>query len=142
MTEAVEWITYRGAPLYDEDGNLLGTIEEFLIETDDAPPAWVVVVNEADDAGDATRSYVPLRDARRAEDDKGMQVSVSGDTVREAPGAQGGGDLSGEEERRLYEHYGQTYPGGESTGEDASGKSGGESRKPGLLRRLFGRDRS
>jgi hypothetical protein len=142
MTEAIEWVTYRGAPLYDEDGNLLGTIEEFFIEADDAPPAWVVVVNEADDADDATRSYVPLRDARRAQDDKGMQVSVSGDTIRDAPRAQGGGDLSDEEERRLYEHYGQTYPGGESTGEDASDKSGGESRKPGLLRRLFGRDRS
>ena len=141
MTEAIEWVTYRGAPLYDEDGNLLGTIEEFLIETDDAPPAWVVVVNEADDAGDATRSYVPLRDARRAEDDKGMQVSVSGDTVRDAPGAQGGGDLSGEEERRLYEHYGQTYPGQETSGEETSDETDGGSRKPGLLRRLLGLDR-
>jgi hypothetical protein len=139
VTEAIEWVTYRGAPLYDEDGNLIGAIEEFLIEADDAPPAWVVVVDEADDT---SRSYVPTRDARRAEDGQGLQVSVNGDTIRDAPSTQGGGDLSGEEERRLYEHYGQTYPGGERTGEDASDKSGGESRKPGLLRRLFGRDRS
>jgi hypothetical protein len=140
MTQAIEWVTYRGAPLYDEDGNLIGTIEEFFIETDDAEPAWVVVVADGDGAGgseDGTRSYVPISDARRAEDGQGLQVPVSGDTIRDAPGAQGGNELSGDEERRLYEHYGQTYPGGDASA-DASDQSGGGSRKPGLLRRLFG----
>jgi hypothetical protein len=135
MTQAIEWVTYRGAPLYDEDGNLIGSIEEFFVETDDAPPAWVVVVSEADDTD---RSYVPVRDARRAEDGQGLQVSVDSDTIRDAPSAQDGNDLSSDEERRLYEHYGQTYPGNETPGQETSDKTGGESRKPGLLRRLFG----
>ena len=145
MTQAIEWVTYRGMPLYDEDGNLIGIIEEFYVEADDAAPAWVVVVvddaaDSADGAdGDATRSYVPMRDARRADDGRGLQVAVNGDTVREAPGAQGA-ELSGDEERRLYEHYGQTYPGGDTSADaDASDTSDGGSRKPGLLQRLLGR---
>jgi hypothetical protein len=138
MTQAIEWVTYRGAPLYDEDGNLIGNIEEFFVETDDGPPAWVVVVSEADDTA---RSYVPLRDARRAEDGQGLQVSVDSDTIRDAPSAQNGDGLSGEEERRLYEHYGQTYPGQETSGEETSDETDGGSRKPGLLRRLLGLDR-
>ena len=33
MTQAVEWVAYVGAPLHDEDGNVVGTIEEFYVET-------------------------------------------------------------------------------------------------------------
>lgn len=142
MTQAIEWVTYVGAPLYDEDGNLIGTIEEFFVETDDGPPAWVVILSEADDSDAATRSYVPMVGTRRAEDGQGLQVSVDGDAVREAPTAQHGDDLSGEEERRLYEHYGQPYPSTESAGEgtadeESSDRSGDTSRRPGLLRRLL-----
>jgi hypothetical protein len=134
MTQAIEWITYLDARLYDEDGNVIGTIEEFLVESDDGTPAWAVVVSEADES---TRSYVPMRDARVSEDGRGLQVPVDSDTLREAPRAQSGGDLSHEEERRLYNHYGQSYPGDEASGED-----GGASGKRGLLRRLLRRDRS
>ena len=134
MTQAIEWITYLDARLYDEDGNVIGTIEEFLVETDDGTPAWAVVVSEVDES---TRPYVPMRDARASEDGRGLQVSVDSDTVRDAPRAQNGDDLSHEEERRLYNHYGQSYPGDEASGED-----GGASGKPGLLRRLLRRDRS
>ncbi|NMO93054.1 PRC-barrel domain-containing protein [Actinomycetospora sp. TBRC 11914] len=132
MTQALEWVAYRGAPLYDEDGNVIGSIEEFFVETDDGPPAWAVVINEAEPA---TRSYVPMRDARRADDGQGLQVSVDGDTVRDAPRTQADDDLSGEQERQLYEHYGQDYPDGQRS-EDTDN----EERKPGLLQRLFGRD--
>jgi hypothetical protein len=62
------------------------------------------------------------------------------DAIRDAPRAQSGDDPSGEEERRHYEHYGQTYPGKETPGEEKSDKPGGASRKPGLLRRLLGRN--
>ncbi len=132
MTQAMEWVAYRDTPLYDEDGNLIGSIEEFYVETDDGPPAWVVAVNAADPP---TRSYVPMRGAHRAEDGEGLQVSVSGDAVRDAPSTQDGDDLSGEQERQLYEHYGQTYPDRQTSEESSS-----EKRKPGLLHRLLGRD--
>ena len=112
MTEAIEWVAYVGAPLYDEDGNVVGTIEEFYVETDDEPPAWVVVVNEADGA---SRSYVPMRDARPAGDGDGLQVPVSREAIGDAPRAERGEDLSADEERRLYDHYEQTYPEEEKT---------------------------
>jgi hypothetical protein len=132
MTQAIEWAAYRGAPLYDEDGNVIGSIEEFFVETDDGPPAWAVVVNEVDPG---TRSYVPMRGTRRADDGPGLQVSVDRETVRDAPSTQDGDDLSGEQERQLYEHYGQAYPDRQTSEETSS-----EKRKPGFLRRLLGRD--
>jgi len=145
MTQAVEWVAYVGAPLYDEDGNVVGRIEEFYVETEDGPPAWVVVVDEANGT---SRSYVPMRDAQPTEDGEGLQVSVSREAIGDAPRAEEGEDLSADEERRMYEHYEQTYP-EEESGREAKAahktKSGdkpeGEERRPGLLRRLLGRDR-
>ena len=145
MTEAVEWVAYVGAPLFDEDGNVVGTIEEFYVETDDGPPAWVVVVDEADGT---SRSYVPMRDAEPTSDGDGLQVSVSREEIGDAPRAERGEDLSADEERRLYEHYEQTYP-EEKSGHEAKAahktksadRPEGEERRPGLLRRLLGRDR-
>ena len=145
MTEAVEWVAYVGAPLFDEDGNVVGTIEEFYVETDDGPPAWVVVVDETDGT---SRSYVPMRDAEPTSDGDGLQVSVSREEIGDAPRAERGEDLSADEERRLYEHYEQTYP-EEKSGHEAQAahetksadRPEGEERRPGLLRRLLGRDR-
>ena len=48
---------------------------------------------------------------------------------------QDGDNLSSEQERRLYEHYGQSYP-----DQQTSDKTSDEKRKPGLLQRLLGRD--
>ena len=145
MTQAVEWVAYVGAPLYDEDGNVVGRIEEFYVETEDGPPAWVVVVDEANGT---SRSYVPMRDAQPTEDGDGLQVSVSREAIGDAPRAAEGEDLSADEERRMYEHYEQTYP-EEESGREAKAahktKSGdkpeGEARRPGPLRRQLRRDR-
>ena len=88
-----------------------------------------------------------MRDAQPTGSGNGLQVSVSRDAIRDAPGAQDGGDLSAAEERQLYEHYEQTYP-DEKTADETrpadetktADKSDRESRRPGLLRRLLGRD--
>jgi hypothetical protein len=138
MTQAIEWVTYVGGPVYDEDGNVIGLIEEFFVETDDGPPAWAAVTR---DAGDTARSYVPMRDARAMEDGHGLQVPVGGGTVRDAPTTSEGDDLSAEQERRLYEHYGQAYPVEESSDNDKD-REDGTSDKPGFLRRLLRRDPS
>jgi hypothetical protein len=138
MAQAIEWATYLGGPVYDEDGNVIGYIEEFFVETDDGPPAWAALTRDADDT---ERSYVPMRDARAIEDNYGLQVPVSGDTVREAPTNAEGADLSGEQERRLYEHYGQAYPVEESS-DNGKDREAGTPAKPGFLRRLLRRDSS
>jgi hypothetical protein len=83
----------------------------------------------------------PVRNARRAEDGQGLQVSVNSDTPRcaqrPAPSAQNGGDLSGEEGGGCTSTTGRPQ-GNETPGEETSDKTGDPSRKPGLLRRLLG----
>jgi hypothetical protein len=79
-----------------------------------------------------------MRDAEPTSDGDGLQVSVSREAIGDAPRAEGGEDLSADEERRLYEHYEQTYPDDKTKSAD---RPENEERRPGLLRRLLGRDR-
>jgi hypothetical protein len=147
MTQAIEWVTYQGRLLYDPDGNPIGTIEEFYIDSDDGEPVWVLVYT--DPAG-MRLSFVPLREARIHGDGDDLQVSVTGDEVRDAPSIEADGELSHDEERRLYQHYDMPYPEGETRADDESG-SGDRSqsdddqrlskRVPRMLRRLLHRDR-
>ena len=43
MTQAIEWVAYQGRSLYDQDGNVIGTIEEFYIDRADGEPVWALV---------------------------------------------------------------------------------------------------
>ena len=82
MTQAIEWVAYQGRTLYDPDGNVIGTIEEFYIDRADGEPVWALVYTEPD----GTRlSFVPLRDAQLQGTGEDLQASVSGDEVRDAP---------------------------------------------------------
>lgn len=147
MTQAIEWVTYEGRVLYDPDGNPIGTIEEFYIDSDDDQPAWALVATGPDGAA---LCFVPLRDARISQRADDLQVSVTGDEVRDAPSIQRGGELSSDDERRLYQHYDMPYPGGdtEAAGEPASdardqsdSDQGPGKRLPRFLRRFLHRDR-
>lgn len=147
MTQAIEWVTYEGRVLYDPDGNPIGTIEEFYVDSDDDQPAWALV---ATGPAAAALCFVPLREARISDDSDDLHVSVTGDEVRDAPSAEHGGALSPDDERRLYQHYDMPYPGdgtraddapasdttGQSAAEDGAGKH-----LPRFLRRFFHRDR-
>ena len=147
MTQAIEWVTYRGRLLYDPDGNAIGTIEEFYIDRDDAQPVWALVYTGPAGTGLA---FVPLREARIHGNGEDLQVSVSGDEVRDAPSIEDGGELSHDDERQLYQHYDMPYPEENTRAEDAS-KSGDQNqsdtgqrsskRLPRLLRRFLHRDR-
>jgi hypothetical protein len=44
MTQAIEWVAYQGRVLYYLDGNPIGIIEEFYIDSDDGQPAWALVI--------------------------------------------------------------------------------------------------
>jgi hypothetical protein len=147
MTQAIEWVAYSGRVLYDPDGNPIGTIEEFYIDSDDDQPAWALV---ATGPADAALCFVPLRDARISQDADDLQVSVTGDEVRDAPSIQRGGELSSDDERRLYQHYDMPYPrrdtetAGEPAGDarDQSDSDQGPGKHlPRFLRRFLHRDR-
>jgi hypothetical protein len=61
MTQAIEWIAYQSRSLYDPDGNVIGTIEEFYIDREDGEPVWALVYTDPDGI---RMSFVPLRDAQ------------------------------------------------------------------------------
>jgi hypothetical protein len=147
MTQAIEWVTYEGRVLYDPDGNPIGTIEEFYIDSDDDQPTWALV---ATGPADAALCFVPLRDARISQDADDLQVSVTGDEVSDAPSIQRGGELSSDDERLLYQHYDMPYPGrdpetaGEPAGDardQSDSDQGPGKRLPRFLRRFLHRDR-
>ena len=147
MTQAIEWVTYEGRVLYDPDGNPIGTIEEFYVDSDDDQPAWALV---ATGPADAALCFVPMREARISDDDDDLQVSVTGEEVRDAPSVEPGSELSPDDERRLYQHYDMPYPGDSIPADDAPA-SGTQDQPdaddragkhlPRFLRRLFHRDR-
>ena len=147
MTQAIEWITYQGRSLYDQDGNVIGTIEEFYIDRADGEPVWALVYT--DPAG-MRLSFVPLREARLQGTDDDLQVSVNSDEVRDAPSIEAGEELSGDEEQRLYRHYDMPYPEGGTRADDESrdddpNRSDADhksSKLPRLLRRFLHRDRN
>ena len=147
MTQAIEWVTYEGRVLYDPDGNPIGTIEEFYVDSDDDQPAWALV---GTGPAAAALCFVPLREARISDDSDDLQVSVTGDEVRDAPSVEPGGELSPDDERRLYQHYDMPYPGGNTPADgapagDARDQSDADQglgkRLPRFLRRFLHRDR-
>jgi uncharacterized protein (TIGR02271 family) len=66
-------------------------------------------------------NFVPLTGA--SPDGEDVRAQVTKDQVKDAPGVEEDGDLSEDEERRLFEHYGVPYTGAGST--TAQGTPGG-----------------
>ncbi|HEX2071727.1 MAG TPA: PRC and DUF2382 domain-containing protein [Thermoleophilaceae bacterium] len=98
VTEAYEW---RGRDVVDSSGDKIGSLEEVYLDTESGHPEWATV-----NTGMFGRkqSFVPLRDASPS----GGQVAVpySKDQVKDAPSVDPDGELSTDEEERLYAHYG------------------------------------
>jgi uncharacterized protein (TIGR02271 family) len=116
--------TLRGMELRGQDDNKIGTIEEIYEDTETRQPEWALVQSGL---FGRKRSFVPLRDA----DVEGDHATVpyDKDQIKNAPGIDPDGELSTEEERGLYEHYGLDWSTGQSdTGPSAGGQAGGEGR--------------
>jgi hypothetical protein len=62
-------------------------------------------------------TFVPLRGAELVEEDDAVRIPVDKEVVKEAPQAEPDQELTPEEERRLWEHYGRSDY-GEWQGED------------------------
>jgi uncharacterized protein (TIGR02271 family) len=112
VTEAYEW---RGRSVVTSDGDKIGRLEEIYLDTDSGEPEWATV---ATGLFGAQQTFVPLVDVdhRRGE----VVVPYSKDQVKDAPSVDPDGQLSHEEEYRLYEHYGIAGS-GQPVGRDVSG---------------------
>jgi uncharacterized protein (TIGR02271 family) len=97
-------LRWRGQDLVDNDGDKIGSIEDIYLDRETDEPEWAVVTTGL---FGTKRSFVPLQDAQPHED--GIRVPYEKAAVKDAPKVDPDGELSPEEERTLYSHYGRDY---------------------------------
>ncbi len=104
MTEMTEAYAWQGRNLIDSAGEKIGKIDEIYEDERTGKPEWALVNTGLF----GTKShFVPLAGASpRGED---VAANVTKDQVKDAPSLDAGGELSEEEERRLFDHYGVPY---------------------------------
>ena len=111
MTSVDQAIQWRGMDVVDRDGEKIGKIDEIYLDQETDRPEWAVVSGGGLFGGGST--FVPIAGAQ--EQGGQIQVPFEKSHVKDAPGVDAGGELSQEEEQRLYSHYGMDY--GESRSE-------------------------
>ncbi|HYP48204.1 MAG TPA: PRC and DUF2382 domain-containing protein [Thermoleophilaceae bacterium] len=95
---------WRGSNAVDSNGDKIGTIDEIYMDAETGKPEWLAVKTGL--LG-SKLSFVPVAGAS----DGGGEVRVRDDKqqVKDAPNADADGELSQDEEARLYSHYGLEY---------------------------------
>ena len=97
-------LSWRDRDLLDNDGDKIGSIDDIYLDRESNQPEWAVVTTGL---FGMKRSFVPLQDAQPHED--GVRVPFEKAVVKDAPKVDPDGELSREEERTLYAHYGRDY---------------------------------
>jgi PRC-barrel domain protein len=111
--------TWRGVRMVDADSDKIGTIEDIFLDRHTGEPAWATVKTGL---FGRKSSFVPLRDAKMTGGSE-VQVPFEKEQVKDAPRIEADGELSADEERRLWEHYGRSDY-GEWQGEDRTAALG------------------
>jgi hypothetical protein len=110
--------TWRGRTAVDRDGDKIGSIEDVYLDRQSGEPEWLAVKTRLL----GTRvSFVPIRGAQPEGDD--VRVAFEKDKVKDAPNIDPDGELSPEEERTLYDHYGRSEYGAWTA--ESEGRSAG-----------------
>jgi sporulation protein YlmC with PRC-barrel domain len=115
MVTLEEVQNWRGKTIVDADGNKIGSIEEIYVDRQTGEPEWAAVKTGL---FGTKHSFVPIADAQPTDDDK-IRVPFQKEQVKNAPKVDADDELSPDEERQLYEHYGRTDY-GDWQGEDRS----------------------
>jgi uncharacterized protein (TIGR02271 family) len=96
----------RGAPVYDQDGEKIGAVEEIFYDRQTNQPEWVGI---GTGFFGTKRVLVPLESAELSQD--GLRVPYTKDHVKDSPDIDS--DEIGEQtERELYEYYRLSAPTG------------------------------
>src|SRR3954463_2021266 len=104
MTTAEELRDWIGRTLVDDQSEKVGRIEDIYADDETGKPEWLAVTT----GWFAHRiSFVPLAGATRQGDN--LAVSFPRELIKDAPHAEPDGELSQDEEQRLYQHYGVAY---------------------------------
>lgn len=130
MTQVYEW---HGRNVVGSDGEKIGKLSEIYDDPETGKPEWATV---SSGLFGTKSNFVPLAGASPAGED--VRVQVTKDQVKDAPGVEPDGDLSEQEEQRLFEYYGVPYTtegsttahgapqGGTSQAASEGGASGGD----------------
>jgi len=125
MPEPTAAYDFHGRTVLDTAGEKIGKIDELYSDVEGGQPEWALVHTGM---FGMKKSFVPLRGASPTGED--VKVPVSKEQVKDAPQVEADQELSEEEERRLFEHYGVPYTSEGSTTAQAS-PSGGEGARTG-----------
>jgi uncharacterized protein (TIGR02271 family) len=101
QTDVHAWI---GRKAVDPQGEKVGKIDDIYLDGASGQPEWMTVKTGL--FGSRT-SFVPLRSATESGDD--VAIGFTKQQVKDAPNIDSDGALTDDEERRLYEHYGQEW---------------------------------
>src|SRR3712207_4410409 len=96
--------TWKGLTLYGSDNDKIGEIADVYLDRQSGEPEWLAVKTGL---FGSNVSFVPIREATGS--GEGVTVPYEKAKVKDAPNAQADGELSPEEERRLYQHYGLEF---------------------------------
>lgn len=96
--------TWRGQDAMGRDGDKLGSIEDIYLDEQTGKPEWVAIKTGL---FGTKLSFAPLAEARH--EDGGIHLPYDKATLKDAPNVDADGQLSQEEEQRLYAHYGLDY---------------------------------
>jgi uncharacterized protein (TIGR02271 family) len=114
MTDAYQW---HGRTMVGSDGEKIGKISEIYDDPQTGKPEWATV---SSGLFGTKSNFVPLAGA--SPDGENVRAQVTKDQVKDAPGVEADGDLSEQEERRLFEYYNVAYTTAGST--TAEGRPG------------------
>jgi uncharacterized protein (TIGR02271 family) len=128
MTDAYQW---QGRTMVGSDGEKIGKISEIYEDPATGKPEWATV---SSGLFGSKSNFVPLAGASPTGED--VRAQVTKDQVKDAPGVEADGELSEQEEQRLFEHYGVPYStegsttaqgapqaGEQTTGHEATGRT-------------------
>ena len=118
--------TWKGETLYGSDEDKIGEITDVYLDRSTGEPAWLAVKTGL---FGMNVSFVPIAQAARHDDQ--VHVPFAKSQVKDAPNVDADGELTPEEERRLYEHYNVEFG---DFDYDAAGE--GEARSPRLRRHV------
>ncbi len=115
---------WRQLAIVDRDGATVGTISEFYLDKETGHPTWALV---STGLFGTRQTFVPLLEATEVDD--GIQVPYQKAHVKDAPTIELDGELTPDEEARLFAHYGLEYatavPGPEGAGDRTAGPAAG-----------------
>jgi sporulation protein YlmC with PRC-barrel domain len=103
MTKLHEAADLRGMQVVDVDGDRIGKVDEVFLGTSSGEPEWALV-----NTGlfGLRSSFVLITGAEDVDGD--LSVPFDKATVKDAPNVDPDGELSPDEEQRLFAHYGRT----------------------------------